>query len=285
MTPRPEHPIVSLRRTAGRIVDAAVDRDVVGPSASLRSASGLRRREFLAQGTASLAALLAGAALTACDAQGPRGAQRLLMFAERKNEGVERWLFRHTAMEHAGRGARIAGGAFPAYHVAPTVPMWDAAARGPWSLEIAGLVRHPMRLTLDQLVRLPQTKQRVDHFCVEGWTAAATFWGVRVAELARLAAPLPQAQYVDFQSFEFDPDAGVNYHESWDLESATHPQTLVAYARDGQFLSPAWGAPARVHSPAKLGYKNTKYLTRVVFMAERNGGYWTDQGYEWYGGT
>ena len=82
-----------------------------------------------------------------------------------------------------------------------------------------------------------------------------------------------------FQTF----DEG--FHESWDLESATHPQTLVAYAKDGAYLPPAYGAPARLHSPVKLGYKNAKYLTRVVFLAERNGGYWSDQGYEWYGGT
>jgi DMSO/TMAO reductase YedYZ molybdopterin-dependent catalytic subunit len=54
---------------------------------------------------------------------------------------------------------------------------------------------------------------------------------------------------------------------------------------DGRLLGPAHGAPARVHSPVKLGYKNTKYLTRIVFMPARNGGYWSDQGYEWYGGT
>ena len=45
------------------------------------------------------------------------------------------------------------------------------------------------------------------------------------------------------------------------------------------------GAPARVYSPVKLGYKCTKYLTRIVFLADRNGGYWSDQGYEWYGGV
>jgi DMSO/TMAO reductase YedYZ molybdopterin-dependent catalytic subunit len=69
------------------------------------------------------------------------------------------------------------------------------------------------------------------------------------------------------------------------MQSAMHPQTLVAYGMDGALLGPGHGAPARVHSPVKLGYKNTKYLTRVVFMPERNGGYWTDQGYEWFGGT
>ena len=73
------------------------------------------------------------------------------------------------------------------------------------------------------------------------------------------------AHYVDFQSFDED------YHESWDMASAMHPQTLVAYGMDGHLLAPAHGAPARLHSPVKLGYKNTKYLTqgRVHAEAER----------------
>jgi len=264
-----------LRLTAARLVDRAVHR--------LETSDAVDRRAFVLRGAASLASLLAGAALAACDSQGPRAAQRLLQLAERKNEGVERWLLRHTAMDHARRGAHAAGIAFPSYHVAHVVPTWDAAARGPWALEVAGLVRTPMRLTLDQLVALPQTQQRVNHYCVEGWNAVATFWGVRVRELARLTGALPNARYVDFQSFDLDGDTP--YHESWDVESTLHPQTLVVYAKDGQFLSPAYGAPARVHSPVKLGYKNTKYLTKIVFMADRNGGYWSDEGYEWYGGT
>ena len=125
----------------------------------------------------------------------------------------------------------------------------------------------------------PLTTQRVPHYCVEGWTALAEFTGVRVSELAKAAGARVDAGYVDFASF----DDG--YHESWDRESADHPQALVVIAKDGEPLSARYGAPARVHAPVKLGYKNTKYLTRVVFMPQRNGGYWSDIGYEWYGGT
>ena len=124
----------------------------------------------------------------------------------------------------------------------------------------------------------PRATQRVNHYCVEGWTAVAEFTGARLGDLARLAQVDPGAGYVDFQSFDSD------YHESWDIDSALHPQTLVVYAKDGSALSPAYGAPARVHSPVKLGYKNTKYLTKIVFLPEKNGGYWSDRGYEWYGG-
>jgi DMSO/TMAO reductase YedYZ molybdopterin-dependent catalytic subunit len=236
---------------------------------------GVDRRQFLGVAADALGALF----LAACDSQGPRKARALLTFAERKNEGLERLLLRHTVMDHAARGAKAAGASFPSYFISATAPVWDTAARGPWTLEVAGLVRRPLRLTLDDLMRLPRVTHRVDHFCVEGWTAVAERAGVRVSELARLVGAAPEARYVDFRSFDED------YHESWDIESATHPQTIVAYAQDGRLLSPAYGAPARLHSPVKLGYKNTKYLTRVVFMPERNGGYWSDAGYEWYAGT
>jgi DMSO/TMAO reductase YedYZ molybdopterin-dependent catalytic subunit len=237
--------------------------------------SGLGRRAFLSSSASSLAlALLAG-----CDSQGPRSAERLLAYATRKNEAIERWLLRHTSMDHGSPGGVIAGDRFPSYFVSPTVPMYDPVARGPWVLEVGGMVRTPLRLTLDELIALPRTEQRVNHFCVEGWNAVARFAGVPLREIAQRAGVLPGAAVVDFESFDNA------YHESWDLESALHPQTLIVYAKDGTPLSPAYGAPARVHSPIKLGYKNTKYLTRVMFLAERNGGYWSDKGYEWYGGT
>lgn len=233
------------------------------------------RRDFIRFGGASLSAMLFGA----CDSQGPDRAQKLLDYAERKNEGVERALFRHTSMDRANPGVRAAGDSFPSYFVADTVPTLDAAATAAWRLEIGGMVQRPLSLSLGDLMKLDRQTQRVNHYCVEGWTAVAEFAGVSMGSLAKLAQADPKAEYVDFQSFDND------YHESWDVESAMHPQTLVVYAKDGALLPPAYGAPARVHSPAKLGYKNTKYLTKIVFMPARNGGYWSDQGYEWYGGT
>jgi len=234
----------------------------------------LDRRSFIQLTGAAVTTALLG-----CDGRGPRDAQKLLRWAEGRNEGVERALFRHTSIDRASRGAKLAGEAFPVYYVSKTLPVWDASVRGPWSLEVSGLVRRPLTLSLDDLLKLKQTRHRVNHYCVEGWTAVAEWSGVRVSELARLAGLTPDAKYVDFQSF----DDG--YHESWDIDSALHRQTLIALAMDGRLLAPAHGAPARLHSPIKLGYKSTKFLTRVVFMPERNGGYWSDQGYEWYAGT
>ncbi len=196
-----------------------------------------------------------------------------------KNESLERALFSHTSMDAAPRDAAVAGQRFPAYYISRQVPVWDEATRGVWRLEVSGMVRTPLQLSLTDLASLPRVGYKLNHYCVEGWTAVATRTGVALADIARLAGVDAAARYVDFQSFDAD------YHESWDIESALHPQTLVVYAQDGRYLNAAWGAPARIYSPTKLGYKNTKYLTKIVFMPERNGGYWSDIGYEWYGGT
>ncbi|HKK07251.1 MAG TPA: molybdopterin-dependent oxidoreductase [Gemmatimonadota bacterium] len=232
------------------------------------------RRDFLTLGGAALAAVLA-----ACDSEGPPAARGALDFARRRNETVEEALFRHTSMDLVDPGAPLAGNALPRYYVSPSVPVWDPGVRGAWKLQVTGAVRNPLTLSLDDLTGLPSITHRVNHYCVEGWTAVTEWTGVRVRTLAKLVEPMPDAKFVDFQSF----DSG--YHESWDLASAVHPQTLVAYGYHGSPLTPAHGAPARLHSPIKLGYKSVKYLTAIVFLPHRNGGYWTDRGYEWYAGT
>jgi DMSO/TMAO reductase YedYZ molybdopterin-dependent catalytic subunit len=236
---------------------------------------GMDRRRFLQAGGSAVAALAA----LACDRYGPRSARGTLDFAKSINEKVGAALLRHTSIDRPPASADPAGKHFPSYFISPTVPVWDPAASGVWKLRVEGMVRRPLSLSLPDLVALPHRTERVDHFCVEGWTALSTRTGVRLSDLARLAGVDDRAGYVDFESFDDD------YHESWDMRSAMHPQTLVVYGQDGSYLNPAWGAPARVFSPIKLGYKNTKYLTRIVFLPERNGGYWSDQGYEWFAGT
>ena len=235
----------------------------------------MNRRDFMAGlGLGTGAALITG-----CNSEGPRSLLAAVRSFERRNEKLERWLFSSGSRDRIPPNAKLAGAAFPSYFISDTVPVWDTAARGAWRLQIDGAVRRPVSLSLDDLVRMRGVTQRVNHYCVEGWNARAAFRGVRLSALAALVQPTADARYVDFQSFDQD------YHESWDMESAMHPQTIVVYGRDGHYLNPLRGAPARVHCPAKLGYKNTKYLTRIVFLPSRNGGYWSDKGYEWYGGV
>jgi DMSO/TMAO reductase YedYZ molybdopterin-dependent catalytic subunit len=261
---------------AARALRRHVEDAVVETSERLRERGAVSRRGFLhLLGIGAVAPMLA-----ACNAQGTPGMRRLLKAVGKQNERFERWLLAQSdAVDRVPAGLRTAGRAFPSYFVSPQMPRWDASTMGRWTLEVNGAVRRPLRLALPDLMRLATRAQRVQHYCVEGWNAAVEFQGVPLASLLRMAQPTRDAAYVDFASF----DSG--YHESWDMESVMHPQTLVVLGKDGAPLSAEYGAPARVHSPIKLGYKNTKYLTRITLMPSPNGGYWSDKGYEWFGGT
>ncbi len=148
-----------------------------------------------------------------------------------------------------------------------------------YRLQIEGEVNHPMQLSLTDLQALPLTSMVIQHVCVEGWAAIVQWGGVRLYELLRLAQPKSNARYVYFKSAD-------GYYESWDLASATHPQTLMAFQKNGQPLSADNGAPLRLASPIKLGYKQSKWVTQIVLTNHLmpTKGYWEDRGYEWFGG-
>lgn len=155
-----------------------------------------------------------------------------------------------------------------------------AIDRNQYRLTIDGKVGQPLTLTMEQIQQLTLTSMVIRHVCVEGWAAIVQWGGVRLRDLAKLVQPKPSARYVYFQSAD-------NYYESWDLASALHPQTIMAYKMNGQPLSSGHGAPLRLASPVKLGYKQSKWVTKISFVSQLSAekGYWEDQGYEWYGGV
>jgi DMSO/TMAO reductase YedYZ molybdopterin-dependent catalytic subunit len=234
--------------------------------------TGTTRRRFLATGLrgAGLAALGG----IACDGRRPQAGFLGLM--ERVNERLERALFDPNRLAPELDEEDESGlGDFPQYKISREFPLAPAG----WVLSVRGLVARPLMLSLEDLRRLPATRTRVRHHCVEGWSAVASWDGVRLSEIARLAGADPRARYVEFRSF----DSG--YWSSWDAESALHPQTILAYGMNGEPLPVEYGAPLRLYSAVKLGYKMVKYLTEVSFLPVRTGGYWEDQGYEWFAGV
>jgi DMSO/TMAO reductase YedYZ molybdopterin-dependent catalytic subunit len=146
-------------------------------------------------------------------------------------------------------------------------------------LQIQGEVDRPMQLSLADLQTMPLTSMVIRHVCVEGWAAIVQWGGVRLQDLIRLAQPKSTVRYVYFKSAD-------GYYESWDLASAVHPQTLMVYQKNGAPLSIENGAPLRLASPVKLGYKQSKWVTQITLLSELMPmkGYWEDQGYEWFGG-
>ena len=240
---------------------------------------GLTRRDVFRLG----AAAGPGALLAACGWDGGSALGPGLRLFSRVNDWVGERIFlgrRRLAPEYPV-SARTEPANFPAYSITHNeTGRFPAVARPEaWALEVGGLVRKPLRLTRSMLEALPAVSYTVKHHCVEGWTAIATWTGVPVSAVLAMVEPLPTARYLRFDSFDS------KYSNGWDLTSAAHPQTILAYARNDQPLPRTRGAPLRLYSPVKLGYKLTKYLRAMTLTAERHGGYWEDQGYPWLGGV
>lgn len=229
------------------------------------------RRDLLRLGLTAGAASLAGA----CGWQGGPLIP-LLRGVSRVNDWVGEKITSDRLAPQYPISARTPERHFPAYSRTRPVPrLADSTA---WALEVGGRVRSSVRLTLEMLQALPRVTYTVKHHCVEGWSAIGTWTGAPVSSVMALVEPTDEARYLRFDTF----DRG--YFNGWDLKSAMHPQTILAYAFNDRPLTPAYGAPLRLYSPIKLGYKLTKYLTRMTFTAERPGGYWEDQGYPWLAG-
>jgi len=125
-----------------------------------------------------------------------------------------------------------------------------------WRLTVDGLVERPSSFTLEELQRLPSRTQITLHACEMGWSFIAEWSGVPLKYLLTSVGILPQARYVVL--LPLDP-----WWESIDMADALHPQTLLAYAMNGEELPTPHGAPLRLRLPRQLGYKSVKYLSHV----------------------
>jgi DMSO/TMAO reductase YedYZ molybdopterin-dependent catalytic subunit len=221
-----------------------------------------------------LAGLGAASLLAGCDSAHP--VTGFLNAMLRWNEHFESFLFSPSRMARESPPEDITPeDDFPSYFISDMMPFPPAG----WSLKVSGMVVRPSVFTLEQLQAMPRTDLRVRHHCVEGWSAVAAWQGVRLSEIARTVGADPRAPYVEFRSFDS------NYWSSWDRGSALHPQTILAYGMNGHHLYPDHGAPLRLYSAVKLGYKMVKYLTEINFLPNRTGGYWESQGYDWFAGV
>ena len=166
-----------------------------------------------------------------------------------------------------------------------------AKAFADWALQVDGLVANPLKLTLSELRAMPPRTQITRHDCVEGWSAIGKWTGVPLHEVLALAKPRPNARFAVFHCADpMEEDGSHKYYESVDMDDAYHPQTILAYDLNGVTLPVANGAPIRLRVERQLGYKMAKYVMRIelvesfAHIAGGKGGYWEDEGYEWYAG-
>jgi DMSO/TMAO reductase YedYZ molybdopterin-dependent catalytic subunit len=243
------------------------------------------RRQFLRAG-ASLGALVF---LTGCDIVDGRSAEKALRVVSGFNDRVQAWLFDPNRLAPTYPESAITRPfRFNAYYREDQAPDVDEDT---YRLLIDGLVDDRRPWTLDRLYALPQETQITRLVCVEGWSAIGKWTGTKLAALLDVVQPKPEARYVVFHCADpMEEDGTMPYYESIDMEDALHPQTILAYDLNGEVLPIKNGAPLRLRVERQLGYKHAKYVMRIELVesfgniAGGSGGYWEDQGYQWYAG-
>ena len=221
-----------------------------------------------------------------------KNVQSLLELAENGSRRAQRLLTRRNKLAKEFEAKDISP-KFRANGNPPPITMdYTADAQNHWTrwrLEVSGLVKQPASFSLADLQAMPSRTQITRHDCVEGWSVIGKWKGVRLEEIINRVQPDTNAKYVVFRCMDTDSD-GVNYFESIDMIDAVHPQTILAYELNDQPLPIDNGAPLRLRVENQLGYKHAKYIRALEFVSsldkvgQGKGGYWEDQGYEWYAG-
>jgi DMSO/TMAO reductase YedYZ molybdopterin-dependent catalytic subunit len=229
------------------------------------------RRHFL-RGAASLGALTL---LTGCDIIDGDSTENALKVMSRFNDRVQAFLFNPNKLAPTYSDADIARPfPFNAYYSLDEAPRIDPAS---YKLELAGRIENKKPWTLEELHKLPEHSQITRHVCVEGWSAIGSWQGARLSDfLARIGADT-KAKYIFFKCAE-------GYTNTIDMATALHPQTQMSFKFDNKFLPRAYGFPMKIRMPTKLGFKQPKYVVAMEVTNVNRGGYWEDQGYNWFSG-
>ena len=157
-----------------------------------------------------------------------------------------------------------------------------------WKLNLSGtLGGHYQPITSKYLLEnFVQHEQITRLVCVEGWSAISWWGGVRFADFIKAFPPRSDTKWIQLRSdVNLNGDGNSDpYFVSLDIDSAMHPQTLLATHHNGKALELEHGAPLRLLAPMKLGLKNIKAITSISYQADEPDDYWNKEGYSYYDG-
>lgn len=242
----------------------------------VREALGLMdapmRRLFLKRGL-TLGGL---SMLTGCSLVDDQSVEDTLMTVSRFNDKVQAAIFSSSNLAPTYPESMITRPfPFNAYYSIDQVRHVDPSS---YELEVSGMVSDKTPWSLQRLNALPQTTQVTRHICVEGWSAIGKWGGVKFSDFLERIGADTTARYVGFECAD-------DYYNSIDMPTALHQQTQLTLTYDGKTLPAEYGFPMKLRMPTKLGYKNPKHITAIFVTNDYPGGYWEDQGYNWFGGS
>lgn len=236
-------------------------------------AVALNRRAFLGAG----AGLIAGAALPQSAAA--QGADPTLdLYPAKQNPSY--------TLDRPVTDAELAANYNNFYEFGTSKDVVSAAKRlptRPWTVSIDGMVEKPFEIGFDDLIRKMPLEERLYRFrCVEAWSMAVPWTGFPLKSLVELAKPLGSAKYVKFETF-MNPRVAPAQSQRWypwpyteglTMAEATNDLALMVTGIYGKPLPNQHGAPLRLITPWKYGFKSAKSITKISFVAERPKTFW-----------
>lgn len=255
------------------------------------------RRRFLA-GSAALGSAVALSGCDQFDFLGQRGhpVRQVIEQANVLTYRAQRLLIGDQVLAREYSASEIRQGMKPNGSVEPTTPEYTflrMANFEPYRLTVKGMVERELSFSLTELRNMPAQSQITRHDCVEGWSCIAKWTGTALGAVLDMAGVRAEARYCVYHCYD-NIQRGLTgdilYYESSDLIDAYHPQTILAYGLNDETLPVSNGAPIRLRIERALGYKQPKYLHTVELVddlsafGQGKGGYWPDNGYDWYGG-
>jgi sulfoxide reductase catalytic subunit YedY len=153
----------------------------------------------------------------------------------------------------------------------------------PWQVEVTGLVKKPQTFAIDELVKkMPLEERLYRHRCVEAWSMAVPWTGFPVKAFIDLVEPQSSAKFMRMVTFNKPDEAvGMNddsypwpYFECLTMEEATNELAFFVTGIYGHELTKQHGAPMRLVTPWKYGYKSIKSIVKVEFLETQPPTFW-----------
>ena len=142
-----------------------------------------------------------------------------------------------------------------------------------YTLRIEGEVEHPVKLSWQDFLAMPQTVSVSDFHCVEGWSVLDCKWtGVRIRDIEALVKPRDVARAVTFECAD-------NYTTSLYREELAGDDVLLAHKLNGEPLEEGLGFPVRLIVPSKYAYKSALWVVGLRFTRGKELGFWERRGY------
>jgi sulfoxide reductase catalytic subunit YedY len=153
----------------------------------------------------------------------------------------------------------------------------------PWTVTIDGMVEKPMTIAFDDLVRkMPLEERLYRHRCVEAWSMAVPWTGFPLKALVDFARPLGSAKYLQMETFK-DTSVAPGQKQFWypwpyieglTMAEATNDLAFIVTGAYGKPVAKSNGAPLRLATPWKYGFKSVKSIVKLSFTDKRPATFW-----------